>query len=231
MTEPLYTSPEEALAATDDFYTGEGFSYSEDLVVEWLSSNIVLPQTGKVLDLCCGDGIWSRGIQLLNPDLELFGLDISTGAIGKARRIVGADAEHYVVGDAEVPLPWEPGTFDMIFARGPGLYNQHSMDHLDTIRVIEHWHSKLTPRGRLWSIFASTPKLMGSYTPMDEVKLPYNRAPRQTPTTRFEGGKYHHTVQSFLTPFWKARNLEISEYKFVRHQHVLSTRLVIAAPA
>ena len=34
---------------------------------------------------------------------------------------------------------------------------------------------------RMLSIFSSDPRKMGTYTPMDEVKLPYNRAPRHTP--------------------------------------------------
>src|SRR5690606_23185388 len=115
---------------------------------------------GRILDLCCGDGIWSKGIQHVNPDLELFGVDISQGAIEKARKLVDADEQHFIVADAESQLPFEDNFFSLIFARGPGLYNQHNMDRPSTISIIEHWHSKLNSRGLFYSIFASTPEKM-----------------------------------------------------------------------
>ena len=223
--EKTYNTPLEALKATDQFYlTNEGFQYTDDYVTGWLKENINLPRSGHVLDLCCGDGIWSKGIQNINPDLELFGIDISPGAVAKARSLLGTDDQHFIVGDAEQELPFEDGYFHLIFARGPGLYNQHDMDRPATIRVIEHWHSKLSPKGLFYSIFASTPEKMGSYTPMKKVKLPYNRSPRKTDAVDFKGGKYHHTIQSFLTPFWKAKNVTVISYSFLKNQHVLVTK-------
>lgn len=226
MIEPVYGAPEEALTATDEFYENqEGFQYSEEKVTEWLRKNVKLPKSGRVLDLCCGDGIWSKGIQNLNAKLDIYGIDISKGAITKAYTLLNSDKKHFVTGNAEEALPFKDGFFQLIFARGPGLYNQHSMDRPATIRVIESWHTKLAPSGVFYSIFASTPKKMGSYTPMEEVKLPYNRSPRKTETVDFHGGKYHHTIQSFLTPFWKARNVDIVRYSFFENLHVLITKL------
>lgn len=225
MPEPTYDTPADALRATDSFYAEDGFAYSEAMVQRWLSAYVAVPSAGRVLDLCCGDGIWSRGFQLLNPDLELFGIDISEGAITKARELLGSDDAHFVVGDADTALPWEDGTFTLVFARGPGLYNQHSMDRPASIAVIEAWHRVLAPGGRMVSIFSSDPRRMGTYTPMDEVKLPYNRAPRRTDAVDFAGGKYHHTIESFLTPFWKAEGVKVGDYRFVGNLHILmSTR-------
>ncbi|OEF96826.1 class I SAM-dependent methyltransferase [Desulfuribacillus alkaliarsenatis] len=225
MAKEIYETPLEALEATNGFYKDlEGFQYSEDQVTKWLDKHIKLPRVGNVLDLCCGDGIWSKGMKILNPNLEYFGIDISSGAIEKARILMESDSQHFVIGDAEGKLPFEDSFFDVIFARGPGLYNQHSMDRLATIKIIEDWHNKLSDRGLFYSIFASTPEKMGTYTPMNQVKLPYNRSPRKTEAVDFLGGKYHHNIESFLTPFWKAENVKLVSYSFVNNMHVLVTK-------
>ena len=220
MPKIVYNNPEEALRATNEFFSRqEGFQYSEKMVTEWVSDNVKLPKAGRVLDLCCGDGIWSKGIQNVNPNLELFGIDISVGGIEKAKKLLNADSDHFVVGNAETTLPFSDNFFTLIFARGPGLYNQHNMDRPATIRVIESWHNKLTKNGLFYSIFASQPEKMGTYTSMEDVKLPFNRSPRKTETVDFHGGKYHHTIQSFLTPFWKARNVKVVRYAFFNNLH------------
>jgi SAM-dependent methyltransferase len=224
MDKPLYHTSEEALEATDEFYAEKGFAYSEDRVTSWVAQHLKLPGSGRFLDLCCGDGIWSLGVKRCQPDLELFGIDISSAGIAKARRLLDSDEKHFVVGDAEVALPWPPKFFHVILARGPGLYNQHDLNRPDTVAVIEQWHEALAEGGRLYSVFASNPRLMGSYTPPEEAELPLNRSPRRTGTVDFHGGKYHHSVESFLTPFWTSSNLEIEDYRFLRNQHILVTR-------
>jgi SAM-dependent methyltransferase len=227
----LYDSPEDALAATDSFYrAAAGFSYDLEAVKAWLSAHVRIPKAGRVLDLCCGDGIWSKGFLELSPAIELYGIDLSEGGIDKARELLGGGraseaASRFVVGDAEAGLPWPKGHFDLIFARGPGLFNQHDFARPAAVRVLEDWHAHLSERGRFYSVFASTPRLIGRYTPMSEAVLPYNRAPRQTGTIDFEGGKFHHSIESFHRPFWYARNVEIVAYSFLGNQHILVTRL------
>ena len=224
---PLYESAREALAATDEFYDSEsGFEYTIEQVLEWLKLYLPrLPKSGRVLDLCCGDGIWSAGLKQLNPALELYGIDISAGAIEAARRHVPQHASNFVAGDAESELPWSSGAFDLVFARGPGLFNQHSMDRPATIAALERWHRALSPNGRMLSIFYSSPERMGTYTNPLSVALPYNRAPRLTEAVDFTGGKYHHTIESFLLPFRKAANVVMGEYRFIRNNHILESRL------
>lgn len=226
-TRPVYESAADALAATDWFYgSSDGFEYTPQQVRHWLALYAVnLPTTGRVLDLCCGDGVWSAGLAALQPGLELHGIDISTGGIEKARRNIPEHASRFVVGDVEQSLPWPDGTFDLIFARGPGLFNQHSMDRPATIAVIEMWHRALKPNGRMISIFYSSPQLMGTYTNPLKVALPYNRAPRLTEAVDFTGGKYHHTIESFQLPFRKATNVKLGAYRFVRNNHILETKL------
>ena len=203
--------------------------FNPEQVQTWLALYIPRPpKTGRVLDLCCGDGVWSAGLAALQPGpgQELHGIDISAGGIDKAQRNNPDHASRFVVGDAEQSLPWPEATFDLIFARGPGLFNQHSMDRPAAIAVIEMWHRALTSTGRMISIFYSSPELMGTYTNPLKVALPYNRAPRLTDAVDFTGGKYHHTIESFQLPFRKARNVKLGEYRFVRNNHILETRLL-----
>lgn len=224
MSEKIYNDGDQARNATDQFYKEEsGFSYTDETVDKWLAIYMyrALPAKANILDLCCGDGVWSKGFKRLYPDAVTYGIDISQGGIEKAQSLVGQDAENFVSGDAEQVLPWEDETFDFIFARGPGLFNQHSMDRPATIAVIEQWHKKLKSGGRMMSSFYSDPQKFGTYTNPLEVALPYNRAPRLSETVDFTGGKYHSDIQTFLAPFWKAENLKIIDYRFVRNNHIL----------
>jgi len=226
MTKSIYESHEGARKATSDFYKSEsGFSYSDETVDTWLDIYLTraLPKAPHILDLCCGDGVWSKGFKRIAPASTLYGIDISDGGIEKAKLLVSDDADNFVVGDAETELPWPDKTFDLIFARGPGLFNQHSMDRPGSIAVIEAWHSKLKKSGRMLSSFYADPQKFGTYTNPLEVALPYNRAPRLTPSVDFTGGKYHSDVQTFLTPFWKAEGVKVLDYRFIRNNHILLT--------
>ena len=88
MSKMIYSTPDEVLKATDEFYLNrEGFQYTEEYVTSWIKKYLTLPVSGRVLDLCCGDGIWSKGMQNVNPNLELYGIDISQRAISEAKKI------------------------------------------------------------------------------------------------------------------------------------------------
>ena len=86
MPKPIYSDSNEALQATNTFYADqEGFQYTEDRVTKWTMENIKIPTQGNILDLCCGDGIWSKGFQNNNPKLELYGIDIREDIDGVPR--------------------------------------------------------------------------------------------------------------------------------------------------
>lgn len=221
---PQYASADEARIATDAFYQSTGFEYTPQQVRDWLAIYLPrMPQKGNVLDLCCGDGVWSQGIKAISPGLVMHGIDLSSGGIEKARTLLPDDAARFVVGDAEQHLPWPDETFDLVFVRGPGLYNQHSMDRPATIAVIERWHRVLKPSGKCVSMFYSDPEKFGTYSNPLSVTLPYNRAPRLTEAVDFTGGKYHHDISSFLAPFRKVRGVRMGEYRFIRNNHILET--------
>jgi SAM-dependent methyltransferase len=222
---PVYETALEAQAATEAFYAERGFSYDPQTVEEWLRIYLGrIPAAGDVFDLCCGDGVWSVGLKALAPQVRLYGIDLSEAGILKARAALPEDAERFLVGNAEERLPWAPGTFDLIFARGPGLFNQHSMDRPAAIAVIERWHELLKPGGMMLSAFYSDPAQFGTYTNPLSVALPYNRAPRLTEAVDFTGGKFHHDIRSFLLPFERAANVVVGDYRFIRKNHILESR-------
>jgi hypothetical protein len=75
------------------------------------------------------------------------------------------------------------------------------MDRPATIKIIENWHKKLAPEGSMYSIFASNPDKIGTYTPMEHTSLPYNHYPRKNEAVDFLGGKFHHDIKSFTHHF------------------------------
>lgn len=216
------------LSDTDIFYNKKkGFNYDFDKSIDWLEKNLEpLPNKGNVLDLCCGDGFWSACLFKINENLNYHGIDISEGAIKKSHLLMPEFAKNFLVGDVEEKLPWEENYFDYIFARGPGVFNQHSMGHNGAVQCIQMWHEYLKDNGRFCGIFSSNPELIGTYTPVDKVVLPFNKEPRQTKATIFDGGKYHHSIESFLEPFWKASKVKILNYKFIRNNHIVLTKKI-----
>jgi SAM-dependent methyltransferase len=213
------------LSATDAFFAEQGgFGYDIGKVVAWLKKHAPLPERGRVLDLCCGDGIWSEGMQRLRPRLELWGVDISRGGIEQAHKRLPGARERFVVADAEEPLPVPKDYFDLVFARGLMIFNQHDMTRPGTVALLEAWHEHLAPGGRFFSTYLSKTELAGTYTPTDEVRLPLNTEPKLTRAVDFRGGKFHHSKESFLAPFRLARNVEIESYEFVVNRHNLVTR-------
>jgi SAM-dependent methyltransferase len=213
---------QDCLEETNKFYLdSSGFSYNPEKVKSWLHKNVKIPEWGNVLDLCCGDGVWSYGFQQLNPKLRIFGIDISSGGIERARQMTGLVEGNFLVGDVEETLPFEKNFFDIIFARGPFVFNQHDMSHDGAVNLIENWHQYLKQSGLFYSIYGSVPERMGTYTDIENVVLPLNKRPRNTKALHFEGGKYHHSVESFHQPFWRADSVVKKQYWFCNNLHVL----------
>ena len=65
--------------------------------------------------------------------------------------------------------------------------------------------------------------MIGSYTPMEKCKLPYNRSPRKSEAVNFSGGKYHHSIETFHEPFWASNYMKIIDYTFKNNLHILVT--------
>lgn len=116
-----------AVHNTNTFYQQQGgFSYSDEQVDRWLAKwfypFVKLKGTERILDLCCGDGVWSLGMLRRFPGLLVRGVDVSEGAVENANTRAAAASlggrAKFIAYDCESELPFQDQAFDLIFARG-----------------------------------------------------------------------------------------------------------------
>ncbi len=69
---------------------------------------------GRVLDLGCGTGYFTRALAARYPAAEVYGLDLAWGMLAYAQR-QGEGNLHWVGGDAET-LPLADGSIDLLFS-------------------------------------------------------------------------------------------------------------------
>jgi len=217
----------------EEYYESvQGQSYSDEQVDRWLGRwffpFVKLTGAERVLDLCCGDGCWALGLLRRHPALAIEAVDLSAKAIEHARRKAEKldlqRAVHFRRHNCEQPLDYPDGQFDLVFARGLFVFNQHDMLRDGTLELLAQWHRKLIPGGRFVALYGSRPDRLGRYTPMDQVHA-FNRVPRKTRFVDFRGGKFNHTPASFVAPFYALKDVEVSFYQFTAGRHTLvSTR-------
>ena len=223
-----------AVQKTDEFYEQHnGYSYSDEQVDRWLGKWFLpfVQLTGKehILDLCCSDGCWSFGLLRQFPGLQITGVDVSGGAVNiansRASSLGFADQTKFIAHDCEKELPLPDFHFDLVFARGLFVYNQHNMMRMGCLQLLEHWHKKLRRgRGRLVAMYGSKQDRFGTYTPPEETKgLPTNLCPRQTEALDFRGGKFNHSPVTFLEPFLALSSAQVAFYQFLHGRHTLVT--------
>ena len=168
-------------------------SYSDEKVERWLYKwfypFVDLRGDERILDLCCGDGVWSIGLMRRFPTLTVVGADVSQAAVKNANARVTdlgmAERARFFCYDCENNLPFQSSSFDLIFARGLFVYNQHDMLRSGCLGLLEQWHGLLVPGGRFVAMYGSKPERFGAYTPPHETKgLPTNLSPRETPSIR-----------------------------------------------
>jgi ubiquinone/menaquinone biosynthesis C-methylase UbiE len=70
-------------------------------------------QSGKLLEIGCGAGRYTRAFRRYRPDLEIYGCDISQVALEEAGAADPARSIEYTLGDA-LNLPYEDGSFDIV---------------------------------------------------------------------------------------------------------------------
>ena len=220
-----------AVRKTDEFYAQhKGCSYSDEQVDRWLGKwflpFVQLAGLERILDLCCADGCWSFGLLRRFPGLQITGVDVSDGAIHIAKERAVAlglgDQVEFFAHDCETELPLPDSGFDLIFARGLFIYNQHNMLRVGCLKLLEHWHKKLRGGGRFVAMYGSKPDRFGTYTPPEETKgLPTNLCPRKTEAVDFSGGKFNHSPVTFLEPFLALNTAQVAFYQFQHGRHTL----------
>ena len=227
---------EHAVRQTDRFYEDQaGYSYSDEQVDRWLARwffpFVTLSGQERVLDLCCGDGVWSLGLLRRHPDLRIDGVDISESAVALANQRVDESniwgRARFSAADCESDLGFPVHSFDLIFARGLFVFNQHDMMRPGCVGLLDAWMRTLKVGGRFVGMYGSKVERFGEYTAPGETKgLPTNLCPRKTAVVNFAGGKFNHTPASFTGPFVNLPCAALEFYNFDRGRHTVTTRRV-----
>lgn len=93
----------------------------------------------SVLDVGCGTGWFAAGLQRAAPEVEVYGLDLSSGMLGRARE---AGATNLIQGDA-THLPLADDSIDLVVGRGV-------LHHLpEPVAALTEWRRVLKPSGAL----------------------------------------------------------------------------------
>lgn len=112
---------------------------SERVEKAWPLLLLLIPKTGRLLDMGCSAGLFLRFLARHRPGLELVGCDYSRVAIAHAQERV--PAARLVVGDALFPA-FRPGVFDIV-------YSGHLIEHVKTPWVALLWQRWLLRPGGL----------------------------------------------------------------------------------
>jgi ubiquinone/menaquinone biosynthesis C-methylase UbiE len=70
-------------------------------------------KTGKLLEIGCGAGRYTRAFMHYRPDLQIYGCDISHTALKEARTADPTGRIEYALGDA-LNLPYQDNSFDIV---------------------------------------------------------------------------------------------------------------------
>ncbi len=154
------TDSMEASAPASDYdqhYAGGGFGYEARRAhwLEWARSHYVeafdLPN-GRLLDVGCGDGFWTS--IFVEFGFDATGVDLSPGGIDAARtRYPGI---RFLVADADEPLPFESGSFDVVFCRAISHFGEPDLGTPRVTSLIGRLMALLAPGGVLLASYHTT---------------------------------------------------------------------------
>jgi SAM-dependent methyltransferase len=135
----------------DRLYQEGGFGYEKQRAMwrRWVRRHYIrsfaLKRGERLLDIPCGDGFWASLFS--GQGFRVSGVDVSEGAIEAARRrYPGID---FRVGDAEGPLPYASGEFDVVFSRGISHLHRENLWREATVRMARNLMELVSPTGLL----------------------------------------------------------------------------------
>jgi SAM-dependent methyltransferase len=155
MTEPRDAAPPPS--DYDQHYAAGGFGY-EDRRDHWLAwarrhyaDAFGLPR-GRLLDVGCGDGFWTSVFAELG--FSASGIDQSPGGIAAAQsRYPGIP---FLVVDADEPLPFEAGSFDVVFCRAISHFGAPDLEDPRVTSLVTRLMTLLAPDGVLLASYHTT---------------------------------------------------------------------------
>ncbi len=148
----------------------------------------------KILDLACADGSFID-LAAQKFSAESFGLDITPQNIKKAQKKLN----HAKVHDLNLPFPYQPNTFDLIFAL-------EIIEHLfDTDQFLKNIHRILKPQGIL---ILSTPNLASI---KNRLRLLTNHYPQYLEYSTQGAGHIHLYTSTILTNQLRRHHLKIRQ--------------------
>lgn len=141
----------------DQHYAAGGFGYEDrrDHWLSWARRHYVEAfglAPGRLLDVGCGDGFWTSLFAELG--FEATGVDLSAGGIETARAKYSGIP--FVVADADVALPFEPGSFDVIFCRAISHFGEPDLEAPRVTSLILRLMALLAPGGVLLASYHTT---------------------------------------------------------------------------
>ena len=103
-----------------------------------IAEQLLLPDSGRLLDVGTGSGLQLRVIRELKPHLELYGLDISSAAIHVAQRNLEGFEADLRVGSIE-NTSYHDNTFDLVTCHSSMSYWKNPISCFDEIhRILKH---------------------------------------------------------------------------------------------
>lgn len=141
----------------DQHYAGGGFGYEErrDHWLAWARRHYVDAfdlAPGRLLDVGCGDGFWTSVFRELG--FEATGVDLSPGGIEAARSAYPGIG--FLVADADAPLPFEAGSFDVVFCRAISHFGEPDLEAARVTSLIPRLMALLAPGGVLLASYHTT---------------------------------------------------------------------------
>ena len=103
-----------------------------DEVIYKLMNHYNLSPTAKILDVGCGKGFFLFDFLKINPNSEVYGIDISEYAIQNCKEEIKSKL---ILGNA-TKLPWEDNHFDLVVSINT-LHNLHCFDLEQALQEME----------------------------------------------------------------------------------------------
>ncbi len=112
-----------------------GYKYIEgrwEKVAKEIFKEYSLPPNAKILDVGCGKGFLLFDMLKIRPDLDVYGLDISTYAKENSKEKI---RDKIVLGNAN-NLPWDDNYFDLVISITT-LHNLYNFDLFKSLQEIQ----------------------------------------------------------------------------------------------